>query len=302
MCLSARCVLVCCCTAGTCALSHLAGTVLPTPVHGHTASMGPTAPRVLCYTISTLCAVPQCLVLCSALHCVCLAALHLWAVGSGQWAAEILQCTASLLAGSGQWSSCFAPPHHLEAVGCGTPATHCLTALGPWAVQLLQNTASLPGGSGQCNSSICTAKLTAQGQWAVELLQCTVSLLRGSGQRNSCNALPHCLWAVGSGAPALHRHNVWGSGLWNSYNALPHCLGVVGSGTPINALPYCLGAVGSATPVMHCLTACGQWAVELLLCTATLFGGSGLWNSCNALPHCLGALGSGTPVMHRHTA
>ena len=36
VCLSARCVLVCCCTAGTCAQSHLAGTVLPTPVHGHT--------------------------------------------------------------------------------------------------------------------------------------------------------------------------------------------------------------------------------------------------------------------------
>ena len=57
------CVLVCCCTVGTCALSHLAGTVLPTPVHGHTGSKGPTAPCVLCCTISTLCAVPHCLVL-----------------------------------------------------------------------------------------------------------------------------------------------------------------------------------------------------------------------------------------------
>ena len=84
VCLSARCVLVCCCTAGSCALSHLAGTVLPMPVHGHTGSKGPTAPCVPCCTISTLCAVRHCLVLCSALHCVCLAALHLWAVGSGQ--------------------------------------------------------------------------------------------------------------------------------------------------------------------------------------------------------------------------
>ena len=41
-----------------------------------------------------------------------------------------------------------------------------------------------------------------------------------------------------------------------------------------NALPHCLGAVGSATPAMHCLTAWGQWAVELLQCTASLPWGS----------------------------
>ena len=89
VCLSARCVLVCCCSAGTSAQSHLAGFALLTPVHGHTGSSGPTAPCVLRCTISTLCAlcaVPHCLVLCTALHCVCPAALHLWAVGSGQWA------------------------------------------------------------------------------------------------------------------------------------------------------------------------------------------------------------------------
>ena len=86
--------------------------------------------------------------------------------------------------------------------------------------------------------------LTAWGQWAVELLQCTASLPGGSGQCNSCNALPHC--------PG-------GSGQCNSCNALPHCL----------------GAVGSATPAMHCLTALGQWAAELLQCTASLPGGSG---------------------------
>ena len=49
---------------------------------------------------------------------------------------------------------------------------------------------------------------------------------------------------------------------------------------------------------MHCPTAWGQWAVEVLQCTASLPGGSGQWNSCNALPHCLGAVGSGTPAMH----
>ena len=90
VCLSARCVLVCCCTAGTSAQSHLAGAALLTPVHGHTGSSGPTAPCVLRCTIRTLCAVPHCLVLCTALHCVCPAALHLWAVGSGQWASVVL--------------------------------------------------------------------------------------------------------------------------------------------------------------------------------------------------------------------
>ena len=53
---------------------------------------------------------------------------------------------------------------------------------------------------------------------------------------------------------------------------------------------------------MHCLTAWGQWAVELLQCTAALPGGSGQCNSCNALPHCLGAVDSATPAMHCLTA
>ena len=53
---------------------------------------------------------------------------------------------------------------------------------------------------------------------------------------------------------------------------------------------------------MHYLTAWGQWAVELLQCSATLPGGSGQWNSCNKLPHCMGAMGSATPSMNCHTA
>ena len=81
---------------------------------------------------------------------------------------ELLQHTASLPGGSGQWNSCNTLPHCLEAVGSGTPATHCLTAWRQQAVELLQHTASLPGGSGQ---------------W------------------DSCNTLPHCLEAVGSGTP-----------------------------------------------------------------------------------------------------
>ena len=198
----------------------------------------------------------------------------------GQWAVELLQYTASLPWGSGQWNSFNALPHCLGAVGSATPAMHCLTAWGQWAVQLLQCTASLPGGSGRCNfynarphclgavgsatpamhcltalgamgsGTLAMHCLTAWGQWAVQLLQCTASLPGGSGQWNSCNAPPHCL-----------------------------------------------GAAGSGTPAMHCLTAWGQWAVQLLQCTASLPGGSGQRNSCNALPHCLGAVGSATPAM-----
>ena len=85
-----------------------------------------------------------------------------------------------------------------------------------------------------------------------------------------------------------------------------------------NALLHRLGAVDSATPAMHCLTAWGQWtvqllqctaslpwgqwAVQLLQCTASLPGGSGQCNPCIALPHCLGTLGSAKPSMHCLTA
>ena len=93
----------------------------------------------------------------------------------GQWAVELLQCTASLPGGSGQWK----------------PAMHCPTAWGRWAVQLLVcRTVSLPRGSGQWNSCYALPHclgavgsatpampcLTAWGQWAVELLQCTATL------------------------------------------------------------------------------------------------------------------------------
>ena len=136
----------------------------------------------------------------------------------------------------------------------------------------------------------------------MQLLQCTASLPGGSGHCNSCNALPHCLGAVGSATPAIHCCTVWGqwtvqllrrtaslpggSGQWNSRNALPHCLGVV----------------GSATPAIHCRNVSGQWTVQLLQCTAPLPGGSGQCNSCDALPHCLGAVGSATPATHCLTA
>ena len=208
----------------------------------------------------------------------------------GQWGAIFF---------SGQWNSCNALPHCLGAVDSATPAMRCVTVPEQWAVELLQCTTSLPWCSGQWNS--CNALphclgaadsatsamhcLTALGQLAVRVLQYTAALLGGSGQCNSCNAMPHCLGAVGSATP-------------NSCHALPHCL----------------GAAGGATSTMHGLTAWGQWAVQLLQCTApvpwgqwevevlqctdSLPGGSGQCNSCNALPHCLGAVGSGTPAMH----
>ena len=95
--------------------------------------------------------------------------------------------------------------------------------------------------------------------------------------------------------------------------ALHLCL--VGSGdcNLCYAVPHCPEAVGRATLATCCLSACGKWVVELLLCTTTLMGAvgygspartaslpavSGLCNSCNTLPHCLGAVASATPAMH----
>ena len=197
----------------------------------------------------------------------------------GQWAAELLQRTASLPRDNEQRDSSNALlsnalPHCLGAVGSATPAAHCLIAWGQWAVGLLQRTASLPGGT-----------------W----------------QSNPCNALPHCFGAVGSWTAAMHCRTAWGqwsaellqrtaslpgdNEQWDSSNAL----------LP-NALPHCLGAVGSATPAAHCLIAWGQWAVGLLQRTASLPGGTGQCNPCNALPHCLGAVGSLTAAMHCRTA
>ena len=77
----------------------------------------------------------------------------------------------------------------------------------------------------------------------------------------------------------------------------PHCT--------VCALSHCTcgqWAVGSATPATHCHTAWRLWAVQLLLCTASLLVGSGQWSSCYAPPDCLGAVGSGTAAMQRHTA
>ena len=84
---------------------------------------------------------------------------------------QVLQYTAAVLGGSGQWDSCHTLPHCLEVVG---------------------------------SASLATACLIASGQWAVKLMQCTASQLGGRGQWNSCNTLPHCLEVVGSGTSAIH--------------------------------------------------------------------------------------------------
>ena len=44
---------------------------------------------------------------------------------------------------------------------------------------------------------------------------------------------------------------------------------------PCNALPHALEAVGSVSPAMHRLTACWQWAMELMQCTPSVTPGSG---------------------------
>ena len=124
----------------------------------------------------------------------------------------------------------------------------------------------------------------------------------GSGQCNSCNALPHCLGAVGSATSAMHCLTALGQLAVELLQCTASLPGGSGQCNFCNALPHCPGAVGSGTPAMNCLSARGQWAVQFLQCTALLPWGSGQWNSCNALPHCLGAVGSAASAMHCLTA
>ena len=248
----------------------------------------------------------------------------------GPWAIEFLQFPATPPVGSEQWNSCSFPPHHLWAVGTGTPAMHCHTtcrrrAGTPIVLHLIAWV------SGRRN---CCHGHGAWGQWVVELLGCTATLPLGIGQWNSCSFPPSCLWAVGGVIVAIHRHAPEGhwaveflqctatlpgdSGQCNSYNAPPYCRGALGNGTSAvhrhTACGQWAWAVGSGKPAMHRHYGCGQWEVKLLQCTATLLGGSGRWkfatlptgkgqrNSCNLPPHCLWVVGSGNPAMHCHNA
>ena len=163
---------------------------------------------------------------------------------------DLLQYTAALPGGSGQWNSSNAPPHCLVAVGGGTRAAHCRTALAQWAAVLMEYTATPPRGGVE-------HRLGAVGSGTLAM-HCPPP--RGCGQWNFCNTLPYCLGAVGSGTPSLHCRTAWGkraeellqqfapltwgkwavvllhctaslpgdSGQWNSCNAPPQSLG--GSG------------------------------------------------------------------------
>ena len=125
---------------------------------------------------------------------------------------------------------------------------------------------------------------SAWGQQAVQLLEFTASIRRGSGPFNSCNALPHCLWAVGRATPTGHRHTDLGQ--WAVQ--LLECTAVPGASGPCNSLQCTPSLPGG-------IAQCNSY-------TTTLPRGSGQCNSCNALPHFVGAVGSATLAMHRLTA
>ena len=70
----------------------------------------------------------------------------------------------------------------------------------------------------------------------MELLLCTATLPVGSGQRSTCNALSHCLGAVGSGsfevmAPVPERTGA-------SLKSWPH------TGASLKSWPPCVSALG----------------------------------------------------------
>ena len=158
-------------------------------------------------------------------------------IASGQWAVQLLQCSDTLPGGNGQCNSCNVVPHCMGEVGSGTLAMRGPTSWGDGDSYL---------GGGRCLKT--------------EFVQCTATLSGGSGQCNSCNALPHCLGAVGSGTLAMRRTTNWGDG--ESCLAGDHCL-----------------------------------KTEFVQCTATLSWSSGQCNSRSAVPHCLGAVGSATLAM-----
>ena len=222
--------------------------------------------------------------------------------------------------GSEQCNSSNALPHRLGVVGSATPTMRGPTNCG--------DAESFPGGN-RCLK--------------LELLERTATLVGGSGQCSCCNALPPYLAAIGSATRAMHCHTAWGRwvvglvqlwapqvggrGVQHTRRSLPYRAGTLLRTAPLpkgsgqcsfyNAFPHCLGAVGSGILAMHCHTAGGQWAVQLLQhchtawgqwavqlpqCSAAMPRGSGQCNSYNAMPHCLGAVGSAIPSINYHIA
>ena len=201
----------------------------------------------------------------------------------GHWAVELLQCTATLLQGSGQINSCNAPQHCPGAVGSGTRAMHCPR---------------------HC---------------AAELVHFSATLLADSARWNSHHPPSHCLWSVGGGTPAMHRHTACGPWTVGTHAMHCHSAGGHAMGLQTHAIhrhtawgQWALALMQSNRTLFVGVgrwNSCNaprdlrrQWVVELLQCTATLLGGSGHWKSCNPPPPCLSAVGGGTPAMHCHSA
>ena len=159
-------------------------------------------------------------------------------------------------------------------------------------MQLLQCTATPPGGGGPWSSYNAQAhQLGRRGvvprrRWLLK-------------ERNSCNALPHCPGAVGSGTLVMHYHTAQGQ--W-----------AVGSATPAIHGLTALGAVGSATPAIHRHTAVGCWALDSCSARAHELGGLGFLPRWRSLPkepnsydppaHCLGVVRGAAPAMQCLTA
>ena len=241
-------------------------------------------------------------------------------------------CVVCALCASVLWHSRTSALSHLADTALPTPARCHTGSHLPTAPCVPRRTTSafcvVPHCLVLCTTLHCVCPaallLSAWAQWAVDLLQCTAPLPGRSGQWTSCNTLPHCRGAVGSGPPSMHCPTAWGqwavellqctaplpwgqwavelllytaslpggSGQWNSCNALPHCPGAVGSGTPAIHCRTALGAVGSATPAIQCRTAWGQWVVEPLQCTASLPWGQWAVDLLQCFAHQPGGTGS----------
>ena len=151
-------------------------------------------------------------------------------------------------------------------------------------MDVLQDIATLPRGMG--SRIPATHFCTYSGHWAVELLLKTATLPWGSCQWKQCDTLSHCLGAAGNGTPSARY------GIAREHMAVEL--------VPYNATPPT--AVGGGIRATQCHNAPGKWAMDLLLHTATVHGGSGQWNSCYPPPHCRAAACSGNPTAQCLTA
>ena len=156
-------------------------------------------------------------------------------------------------------------------VGCGVWGVGCgvwgLVWCAEGAVTRRQWPGCLPTGTGKraglcvlCARCVlvccCIAGPVHTRTWPALLCRCLCAVTQGliGPLHRACHAAPSVLSAW--------CRTAWCSALHCTVCALLHC---------------CCGqrAVGSGTPATHCLTAWGQWAVQLLQCTASLPGGSG---------------------------